>query len=124
MSYAAAQKLGVIGPGTAQVEISALHSDSAKRPVVRSIPLTDRAAEDIPLFIQMGSFGSEDNALKMTRQLRALDENAVSVSQLQTTAGLFYRVRVGPLYGIDEANAVLSRLNGKGFSDAKIVVDD
>ena len=124
LSYAAAQKLGVIGPGTAQVEISALHSDSAKRPVVRSIPLTDRAAEDIPLFIQMGSFGSEDNALKMTRQLRALDENAVSVSQLQTTAGLFYRVRVGPLYGIDEANAVLSRLNGKGFSDAKIVVDD
>jgi rare lipoprotein A len=72
----------------------------------------------------MGSFGSEDNAQKMTRQLRALDESAVSVSQLQTNLGLFYRVRVGPLYGIDEANAVLSRLNGKGFSEARIVVDD
>ena len=89
LSYAAANILGVIGPGTAQVEISALHSASAKRSPVRSIPLTDRAAADIPLFIQMGSFGSEDNAQKMTRQLRALDENAVSVSQLQTTSGLF-----------------------------------
>lgn len=124
LSYAAAEKLGVTSPGTAQVEISALHPNSAKRPPVRSIPLTDRAAADIPLFIQTGSFGSEDNAQKMTDQLRALDETAVSVSQLQTTSGLFYRVRVGPLYGIEEANAVLSRLNNKGFSDARIVVDE
>lgn len=124
LSYAAANKLGVIGPGTAEVEISALHSGSAKRPPVRPIPLTDRAAADIPLFIQTGSFGSPDNAQKMTRQLRALDETAVSVSELQTGSGLFYRVRVGPLYGIDEANAVLSRLNRKGFSEARIVVDE
>lgn len=124
LSYAAAQKLGVIGPGTAQVEVTALHHPSAKRPPVRSIPLTDQTAADIPLFIQTGSFGSEENAQKMTRQLNALNETAVLVSQLQTTAGLFYRVRVGPLYGIAEANAVLSRLTKKGFSDARIVVDE
>ncbi len=125
LSYAAAQKLGVIGPGTAQVEISAVRSATEKRrPVVRSIPLTDQVAADIPLFIQMGSFGSEVNAQKMSRQLRALNENSVSVSQLQTSNGLFYRVRVGPLYDIDEANAVLRRLNKKGFSSARIVVDE
>ncbi|NNE62584.1 MAG: septal ring lytic transglycosylase RlpA family protein [Gammaproteobacteria bacterium] len=125
LSYAAAQKLGVVGPGTAEVEISAVRSASENsRPVVRSIPLTDQAAADIPLFIQMGSFGSEVNAQNMSSQLRALNEKAVSVSQLQTTDGLLYRVRVGPLYGIDEANAVLSRLNQKGFNDARIVVDE
>ena len=125
LSYAAAQELDVVGPGTAPVEISVVRSASENsRPVVRSIPLKDQAAADIPLFIQTGSFGSEANAQNMSRQLRALNEQAVSVSQLQTTGGLYYRVRVGPLYGIEEANAVLSRLNQKGFSDARIVVDE
>lgn len=125
LSYAAAQKLGVIGPGTAEVEISAVSSaNSKKRPVVRPIPLTDNVAADVPLFIQTGSFSSEVNAHNMMQQLRAAKENAVTMSELQTAAGLFYRVRVGPLYGIDEANTVLRRLNGKGFSMARIVVDE
>jgi hypothetical protein len=32
-------------------------------------------------------------------------------------------VRVGPLYDIDEANAIIRRLKGKGFSTARIVVN-
>lgn len=125
LSYAAAQKLGVIGPGTAKVEISVVNSPTDnRRPAVRSIPLTDQVAADIPLFIQVGSFGSEVNAQKMSRQLETLDENAVTISQLETSNSLFYRVRIGPMYGIDEANAILRRLNKKGFTEARIVVDE
>ncbi|MCP3687296.1 MAG: septal ring lytic transglycosylase RlpA family protein [Gammaproteobacteria bacterium] len=124
LSYAAATKLGVVGPGTAAVEVSVLNSPSqnAERPVVRTIPLAGNAAEDAPLFIQMGSFGSAANADNLVRELHDANEKTVIVSQLKTSSGLFYRVRVGPLFHIEEANAVLRRLNSKGFSTARIVV--
>ncbi len=126
LSYAAATKLGVAGPGTAKVEVSVVNSISqnAKRPVVRTIPLGDNAAVDVPLYIQMGSFGSELNAQNLVRDLLDANEKAASVSQLQTENGLFYRVRVGPLLDIDEANAVVRRLNSKGFTTARIVVQE
>lgn len=125
LSYAAAQKLDVVGPGTATVEVSVVNSATdSSRAVVRSIPLVDNKAADVPLFIQMGSFGSQLNAQNMMRELRAANEGAVSVSELETSGGLFYRVRVGPLYDVDEANAVLRRLNSKGFLTARIVVQE
>ncbi len=125
LSYAAANQLGVIGPGTAKVEISTVSSAAGTgRPVVRPIPLTDNAAADVPLFIQTGSFGSEINAQNMIRELQAANEIAVSVSQLDTGNGLFYRVRVGPLFDVDEANAVIRRLNKKGFFATHIVVQE
>ena len=126
LSYAAASKLGVTGPGTAEVEVSVVNSASqkARRPVVRTIPLTDNIAADVPLFVQMGSFGSEINAQNLVRNLHNANEKAASVSQLQTANGLFYRVRVGPLFDIDEANAVVRRLNSKGFTTARIVVQE
>jgi rare lipoprotein A len=125
LSYAAATKLGVIGPGTAQVEISVVSSArSNKRPVVRTIPLLEKVAEDVPMFIQMGSFGSELNAQNLMRNLHHLNESTAMVSTLTTDSGLFYRVRIGPIFDIDEANSVIMRLNNKGFKRTRIVVSD
>jgi rare lipoprotein A len=125
LSYSAAQKLDIIGTGTARVEINTLAAGrNPSTPVVRTIPLTDKVAEDIPLFIQVGSFGQEFNAINLLRDLENLNEQAASISELTTDSGLFYRVRVGPLYDIDEANAVIRRLKGKGFTTARIVVHE
>ena len=125
LSYAAAKKLGVDGPGTANVEISVLgEGESKPSSVVRSIPLNTDLDEDLPLFIQMGSFSSQLNANNMVQSLVDVNETAARISHLQTDEGLLYRVRVGPLFDIDEANAVLSRLRGKGFQTAHIVVQD
>jgi rare lipoprotein A len=125
LSYAAAKKLGVDGPGTANVEISVLSQGESKpSSVVRSIPLNTDLEEDLPLFIQMGSFSSQLNANNMVQSLVAVNETAAQISHIQTDEGLLYRVRVGPLFDIDEANAVLSRLRGKGFQTAHIVVQD
>ena len=125
LSYSAAQKLDIVGKGTARVEISTLESGQSElASVVRTIPLTNKAAEDIPLFIQIGSFGQEFNALNLLRELQGSNEQAVSISELATNSGLFYRVRVGPLYDIDEANTVIRRLNDKGYNTARIVVQE
>ena len=125
LSYTAAEKLDIIGTGTARVEINTLVSGASETAsVIRTIPLADRVTEDIPLFIQVGSFGQELNALNLLRNLQNLNERAVSISEMTTDNGLFYRVRVGPLYDIDEANAVIRRLKGKGFITARIVVQE
>jgi rare lipoprotein A len=125
LSYAAAKKLGVDGPGTANVEISVLASGEREPTrAVRSIPLAPSLDDDLPLFIQMGSFASQMNANNLVQSLLDSNEKAVKISELQTDAGLLYRVRVGPLFDIEEANVILSRLRDKGFQTARIVVED
>jgi len=126
LSYAAAKKLGVDGPGTANVEISVLSKGESKpTSVVRSVPLAiDIAEPDVPLFIQMGSFSSHLNANNLVQDLLAVNEPSAKISRLETDGGLFYRVRVGPLFDIDEANAIMVRLRDKGFQTARIVVAD
>ena len=125
LSYAAAKKLGVDGPGTANVEISALATGESKpSSIVRSIPLTNDPDLNIPLYIQMGSFSNPVNANNLVQNLLNANESTAQVSRLQTNRGLFYRVRVGPLYDIDEANAIVRRLKTKGFKTARIVVAD
>lgn len=124
LSYAAAKKLGVDGPGTANVEISVLaEGESKPSSVVRSIPLAPEI-DDMPLYIQMGSFSSHVNAYNLVQNLIAANESSAQISQWHTEDGLFYRVRVGPLADVDEANAILMRLRDKGFQTARIVVED
>ena len=123
LSYAAAKKLGVDGPGTANVEISVLRKGESKpTSVVRSVPVPVDIEPELPLYIQMGSFSSILNADNLVENLIAANESSAKISRTQTGSGLFYRVRVGPLFDIDEANAILSRLRGKGFQTAHIVV--
>jgi rare lipoprotein A len=125
LSYAAATRLGVDGPGTANVEISVIERGQTRpTSVVRAVPLATPESHDQPLYIQMGSFSSLNNADNLVRNLLALNESAAQVSPLQTDDGVYYRVRVGPLFDLDEANAILARLRGKGFDSSRIVVAD
>ncbi len=125
LSYAAAKKLGVDGPGTANVEIRTVGSGQARpTSAVRTIPLSKELKPDIPLFVQMGSFSSHVNASNLVKNLLDANESTAQISRLQTDSGLYYRVRVGPLFDMDEANAILKRIKSKGFQTARIVVQD
>jgi rare lipoprotein A len=125
LSYTAAQKLDITGAGTARVEIATLRAgQNNTEMVIRSIPLPDEGFEGVPLFIQVGSFGVELNAMNLVRELKGANEQAVLISELETSSGLFFRVRLGPLYDIDEANAIIRRLKGKGFVTARIIVQE
>jgi rare lipoprotein A len=132
LSYAAANKLGVIGPGTAEVEITALSATNHKaaaaepRPPVRAIPLPTATVEDNAgeIFLQLGSFGSEVNAVNMRNKLNAQNEQAILISPIDTGSGTFYRVRLGPLLDVSEAESVQKRLLRKGYQNVRIVVGE
>ena len=126
LSFAAAKKLDVVGPGTAEVEIIALDASgkASARPTVRAVPLQQHNKNADEIYIQLGSFGSEDNANNLLTELQTKNEKPLLISQLQTGKGIFYRVRLGPLLDVNEAVSVQKRLQRKGYEQTRIVVGE
>jgi rare lipoprotein A len=73
------------------------------------------------LFIQAGAFGVLDNAERLRQQLTKVGR--ADVSQVQVGGRTFYRVRIGPLANVDQADATLAKLVQSGMSEAKIVAE-
>lgn len=125
LSYAAAKKLDMVGPGTSEVEIEVLSSSrSAPRATVRAIPLQANTRPGGDIFLQLGSFGSQLNAQSLHNELTANKESAVVIRQAKTDKGDFYRVWIGPLLDVSEAELVQKRLSEKGYPGARIVIED
>lgn len=73
------------------------------------------------LYVQAGAFGVLDNAEKLRQQLARVGH--ADVSQVQVGGRTFYRVRIGPLASVDQADATLAKVVGSGASEAKIVAE-
>jgi len=82
LSYAAAEQLGMIGPGTGEVRIEVLGATDGRLPAARYA-------------VQVGSFADADNADRLRRRLESHFEE-VFVSVLEADAGRYHRVRLGP----------------------------
>lgn len=126
LSYTAATKLDMVKGGTARVEISALKSSTDRsRPVVRTIPL--KTADTGPagtIFIQMGSFASEANAINLKLQLLGAKQGSARIDQILSAGKKLFRVRVGPVLDFQHAQSVMHKLKKQGFSQARIVIQD
>ncbi len=73
------------------------------------------------IFIQAGAFLQQSNALKLTQQLASLGQTRVTQARVGTQT--FYRVRLGPIAKIEDADALLQQVIGTGQPDARIVVE-
>ncbi|HWA04042.1 MAG TPA: septal ring lytic transglycosylase RlpA family protein [Rhizomicrobium sp.] len=71
------------------------------------------------LYVQVGAFGSYDNAMRLRDQLG----EDLRISTTKRNGQTLYRVRTGPLDSTEDADAALARLSGLGSNDAHIVVD-
>lgn len=101
LSYAAARVLGMVGPGTARVRLDILRDASPP-------PGGGRWS------IQAGSFISKDNASHLVRELEQRGYKGAKISAYETSAQVYYRVRVGaPDEG--SARAIARRLNADGY---------
>ncbi len=119
LSYSAAKKLGLIGPGTAKVEIVAL-SQSRK--------VGDRSSglKRIPnlttgdFYVQVGAFKSRYNAYTLRDKLSLLYKK-VRVRKYESDRGTFYRVQVFAAHNYQAARRVRARFERNGFSQAFVV---
>ncbi len=82
LSYAAAREIGMVGPGTARVQV-----DVVARPA--------NGASHVAYCVQVGAFGEEEKARALRARLAPRYDD-VYISSVQTRPDRMYRVRVGP----------------------------
>jgi rare lipoprotein A len=123
LSYEAAKRIGVIGPGTAPVEIVALGSlketevaGEARRTLVPG----DYYSGDFT--IQVGAFKDKQNAENLRDKLALTYQNA-HIAVHEGTHGTFYRVRVGRSDRLDRAREYEKTLENAGYTDAMVVAE-
>lgn len=74
------------------------------------------------IFVQAGAFAAPENAQRLAATLKSF--GAVETSPINRPDGqTLYRVRLGPLASMDEADALLSQVVARGHGNARIVVD-
>lgn len=73
------------------------------------------------IYVQAGAFGVEENAQRLKAKLAGVGRTDIFVATVDGKT--FYRVRVGPVATVDEADELLNRVVGAGANGAKIVVN-
>lgn len=121
LSYGAAKKIGLVGPGTAPVEIVALgmakKGTGEKRGRRSYVPVNYYVGD---FTIQVGSFKEKENALILKNRLAKIYDN-VHIVQYDSDRGVFFRVRVARCTTLDEARRYEKKLETQGFPDAIVV---
>jgi rare lipoprotein A len=134
LSYAAASRIGMLGKGTALVEIRAI-DPAAPRPATvtrvarNAAPQADTAGVHIPaaaaprIFLQAGAFSSSDNARRLRRRLEGALARSVRIVPVASTVGSVHRVQVGPLASIEAADRVSAQMLNLGIREPLVVID-
>ena len=73
------------------------------------------------IYVQAGAFARPENANRLKAKLANL--GTVRVSGTWVNGANFYRVRIGPLGSVAEADRLLDRVVDSGVTEARIVVD-
>jgi rare lipoprotein A len=85
-------------------------------PVVKQYPI-----RSTQLFVQAASFGNPARAEQFASTLSSI--GSTHIQPAIVNGQNFYRVRIGPLRNVPEADSVLQRLASIGQNDAIVVVD-
>jgi len=115
MSYTGAKKLGMVGPGTARVIVTALgkataYSEKTKEPT--QFKPVDYWQGNFT--VQVGAFKVKTNAENYRKKLAATYLNA-HIIPYEDYRGRFYRVRIGKFAKLTEANQFSEKLMTEGF---------
>lgn len=143
LSYVAARKLGIVGNGTANVEIRTLqpgqtnHSEVVMStvedmqpldtiPVSETLPVTSQngtATNTLPveqpvsnagIFLQVGAFSQIDNAERLRLRMEDIQNHPVNTITSITTKGELHKVRIGPFSSDIELKKTQNLLRSKG----------
>lgn len=74
------------------------------------------------IYVQAGAFARFDNANRLRARLSVLGP-PVRITQVYVTNQPLFRVRIGPLASVVEADRTLERVLGAGVEEAQIVID-
>ncbi len=84
---------------------------------IETTPLRNRPQ----IFIQVGAFSDYNNSNKLKAILQPLGQVTITQTDGNSGAKLF-RVRVGPIASVSDAEQILQNIHGAGLTDARIIV--
>jgi rare lipoprotein A len=137
LSYAAASKLGFAQNGVGNVELRAIEPGEPKtitaslpnataQKATAAAPMTSAApasAASNQLFLQLGSFISQHNAESLRAKLALNNVTTAAVQRTEVDRKNIYRVRIGPIASIEEADSLASRIHKLGMGVPSIIID-
>ena len=123
LSYAAAKKIGLVGPGVAHVKIVALGKKVGELKTPGGIkPVVEIRDLDRGVFtVQVGAFKDKINALGLAERLKVLFGHVEVTVYDDKEKGTLHRVRVSKSSTLTKAGEVEKRLKEMGFDEAFIV---
>jgi rare lipoprotein A len=84
---------------------------------VRQVPVTHQPN----IFVQAGSFMEYENANRLRARLASVGPTAISNVRVREQD--WFRVRIGPITTVEEADRALAQVIAAGQTDARIIVD-
>lgn len=122
LSYTAAWKLGIIGEGTGLVEVTAI-DPSKPAPAVEPKAAKPVLSKGLPeLFLQVGAFGSADNADRLKQRIEEQLQVSVLIEETTGSTQPVYRVQVGPIASVELADHLTQRLDQLGIQNPHVVI--
>ncbi|MDD3181501.1 MAG: septal ring lytic transglycosylase RlpA family protein [Alphaproteobacteria bacterium] len=104
---------------TTPVQPQALPPIQAVHPVAEYVQVPVSGANLI--YVQAGAFTNKDNASRLQKNLQKVGQTRIAEAQVKGVQ--YYRVRVGPIATVADADKLLKRVLGSGADSARIIVD-
>ena len=116
-------------PSSASSQVAAAQPAPAARPQPAALTPAALAGQQVStepvhapnLFVQAGSFGRHDNALRLSARLSGLGN--AQIQQATVQGRTVFRVRLGPIASVEDADRMLAAVVAAGQADARVVVD-
>lgn len=149
LSYAAASKLGIAQKGTGRVEVRVIDTEqplsrqTVARPAGESNPppvtgapaLPELIVQKIPdaasryrpgitkIYLQLGAFVSRANAEQLLSKVHETKLATAAIDTVGGTPNPVYRVRIGPMPSVEDADTLAARLALLGIGSPRIILD-
>jgi rare lipoprotein A len=118
LSYEAARRIGVVGPGTASVEITAIGQE-VKSGTDKVVPVDYNTGN---FTFQVGAFIDKNNAERLKNKLDEKYRNA-HITVYDAGDRTYYRVRVGECRDLSRASEYEEALRKDGYTDVFTVAE-
>lgn len=119
LSYVAAYKLGILATGTGLVRLETIGPGD-----ISSTPkLAVSSARQTRMFLQAGAYANKEKAAQIQAQLLVTGFNGVFLQENTVNNRKLYRVRVGPISSVNEADQLSQRMRKLGLGDGRVIVE-
>ena len=123
LSYAAASRLDILSTGTGLVEVRVIDPTTTPAAPAQTEPTQVTATPN--LYLQVGAFQSSDNAERLREKLlhQASTANvAVQIVKATLNDGALYRVRLGPMDNVEQADSLSTLIHQLGLGEPHVVI--